>query len=204
MAVTVVVPAYNEAGRIGRTVRDLAETYSVLVVDDGSTDGTGSAARNAGATVLRQPSNQGYIPALVRGFREAASEIVVTFDGDGEHRTEDIETLVRPIRDDRLDLVLGARETIPRPSERILNRVTQLKVPVQDSGTGLRALRRPLAVELELDTACTCGTLVLEAASKGARIGEVPVRTDAIEKPRGIAWQHGRQLYHVLRYLLAA
>jgi len=202
--VTVVVPAYDEADRIGPVVRELARTYPVLVVDDGSTDRTAAEARTAGATVVRQPRNSGYIAALKRGFRDASSGIVVTFDADGEHRPEDVEKLVRSIERDRLDLVLGARATIPRPSERLLDELTRLKVDVRDSGTGLRALRRSLALDLELDTACTCGTFVLEAAAKGARIGEVPIETRAVRKPRGIAWQHGEQLFHVLRYLLFA
>lgn len=202
--VTVVVPAYNEGERIGPVVRDLLENYSVLVVDDGSIDGTASKAERAGATVVRQSENRGYIAALKRGFREAASEIIVTFDADGEHRPEDIERLIQPIEEDRLDLVLGARTTIPRPSERVLNELTRGKIDVDDSGTGFRALRRTLAVELELDTACTCGTFVLEAAAKGARIGEIPIETRSIQKPRGIAWQHGKQFIHVLRHLLSA
>jgi glycosyltransferase involved in cell wall biosynthesis len=202
MDVTVVVPAYNEEGRIGQTVQRLVQEYPVIVVDDGSSDRTGPEARAAGATVVHNSTNGGYIAALKRGFREAPAEIVVTFDADGEHRTEDIERLVQPIEDDKVDLVLGARATIPRPSERVLNRLTQLKIPVTDSGTGLRALRRDLAVELELDTACTCGTFVLEAAAKGARIGEVPIETRSVQKPRGIAWQHGKQVYHVIRHLL--
>ena len=201
---TVIVPAYNEADRIGSVVRELVRQYSVLVVDDGSTDSTAAEARAAGATVIQQPENRGYIAALKRGFREATSEIVVTFDADGEHRPEDIEKLVRPIENNRVDLVLGARATIPRPSERFLNKLTQLKINAQDSGTGFRALRRSLAVDLDLDTACTCGTFVLEAAANGARIGEVPIETRSIQKPRGIAWQHGAQFFHVLRYLLFA
>ena len=203
MDVTVVVPAYNEEGRIGQTVQRLVQEYPVIVVDDGSSDRTGAEARAAGATVVHNSANSGYIAALKRGFREAPADIVVTFDADREHRTEDIERLVQPIKDDKVDVVLGARATIPRPSERVLNRLTQLKIPVTDSGTGLRALRRDLAVELELDTACTCGTFVLEAAAKDARIGEVPIETRSVQKPRGIAWQHGKQLYHVIRHLLA-
>lgn len=202
--VTVVVPAYNEGERIGPVVRQLVRNYSVLVIDDGSTDRTASKAESAGATVVRQPGNSGYIPALKRGFGEATSDIIVTFDADGEHRPEDIERLIQPIEEDRFDLVLGARKIIPRPSERVLNKLTRFKVDVQDSSTGLRALRRTLAVELELDTACTCGTFVLEAATKGARIGEVPIETRSIRKPRGIAWQHGEQFIHVLRHLLFA
>jgi glycosyltransferase involved in cell wall biosynthesis len=201
--VTVVVPAYNEAERIGDAVEPLVEEYEVLVVDDGSTDATAGAAREVGAAVVEQPSNRGYIAALKRGFREADSEIVVTYDADGEHRPEDVARLVEPIARDELDLVLGARETIPRPSERFLSRLARLRVDVQDSGTGLRALRRSLATELDLDTACTCGTLVLEAETEGARIGEVRIETQSIQKPRGIAWKHARQFFHVLRYLLA-
>lgn len=201
-SVEVVVPAYSEAGRIGPTVAPLADRYDVLVVDDGSTDGTAREARSAGARVVEQPTNCGYIAALKRGFRESTADIVVTFDADGEHRPADIDRLVDPILADRLDLVLGARETIPRPSERLLNRLARLRVDVTDSGTGLRALRRPLAGELSLDTVCTCGTLVLEAAAKGARIGEIPVETREIQKPRGIAWGHAKQLFHVGRYLL--
>jgi len=200
--VTVVVPAYNEGERIGPVVRELTQMYRVLVVDDGSTDNTASEAENAGATVLRQPQNTGYVAALKRGFQAVTSEVVVTFDADGEHRPDDIERVVRPVIEDRMDLVLGARTTIPRPSERILSRLTQLKVDITDSGTGLRALRIGLARDLDLDTACTCGTFVLEAAGEGARIGEVPIETRTVQKPRGIAWQHGKQLIHVLRYLL--
>ena len=200
--VTVVVPAYNEGDRIKPVVRELTQTYRVLVVDDGSTDNTASEAESAGATVLRQPQNTGYVAALKRGFREVTTEVVVTFDADGEHRPDDIERVVQPVIEDRMDLVLGARTTIPRPSERILSRLARLKVDVTDSGTGLRALRIGLARDLDLDTACTCGTFVLEAAGEGARIGEVPIETRTVQKPRGIAWQHGKQLIHVLRYLL--
>ncbi|MDB2283307.1 glycosyltransferase family 2 protein [Halorubrum ezzemoulense] len=200
--VTVVVPAYNEGDRIGPVVRELTQTYRVLVVDDGSTDNTASEAETAGATVLRQPQNAGYVAALKRGFQEVTTEVVVTFDADGEHRPDDIERVVGPVIEDRMDLVLGARTTIPRPSERILTRLARVKVDVIDSGTGLRALRIGLARNLDLDTACTCGTFVLEAAGEGARIGEVPIETRTVQKPRGIAWQHGKQLIHVLWYLL--
>jgi glycosyltransferase involved in cell wall biosynthesis len=201
-AVEVVVPAYNEAGRIGSTVATLTDRYDVLVVDDGSTDDTVIEARKAGARVVEQPANRGYVAALKRGFQESTADVVVTFDADGEHRPGDIDRLVEPILADRLDLVLGARERIPRPSERLLNWLARHRVDVTDTGTGLRALRRELAVQLELDTACTCGTFVLEAANNGARIGDVAVTTREIQKPRGIAWRHGRQLFYVLEQLV--
>lgn len=202
--VTVVIPAYNEAGRIGRVVRAVRRDWQVLVVDDGSSDGTAGEASAAGARVVRQPTNRGYIAALKRGFREADGEVLVTFDADGEHRSADIARLVEPVRRDDYDLVLGARATIPRPSERLLNAIARRRVDVDDTGTGFRALNRDLALRLDLETVCTCGTLVLEAAAKGARIGEVPIETESIAKPRGIAWGHALQLLHVLWYLIAA
>lgn len=199
--IEVVVPAYNEAGRIGPTVTPLLGRFGVLVVDDGSTDDTALEAREAGARVVERPENRGYVAALKCGFSESMADVVVTFDADGEHRPDDIDQLVEPILSDRLDLVLGSRETIPRPSERFLNWLARRRVDVTDTGTGLRAIRRDLAVQLNLDTACTCGTFVLEAANSGARIGEIPVTTREVQKPRGIAWAHARQLFHVLRYL---
>lgn len=166
--VTVVIPAYNEADRIGPVVRGLIQRYSVLVVDDGSTDSTASEARIAGARVVEQSRNSGYIDVLEYGFQEVTSDNIVTFDADGEQRPKDIEKLLRPIKEEGLDLVLGSRDRIPRPSERLLNIQIRLEIDVKDSGTGLRALRRSFA--LDLDTACACGAFVLEAAARGACI----------------------------------
>jgi glycosyltransferase involved in cell wall biosynthesis len=202
MITSVVIPAYNEATRIGRTVRQ-ARKYAneVVVVDDGSQDGTAEEAERAGARVVRQ-QNAGYIAAIKCGFGEAKGDIVVTMDADGEHCAEDILRLVKPILEDEADLVLGVRSHIPRPSERFLNWLTNLKVEVTDSGTGFRALRRELALKLELDGRCICGISVLEPAAMGARIAEVPIELEEVDKPRRIAWFHLPQVWHVLRWLI--
>jgi glycosyltransferase involved in cell wall biosynthesis len=202
MAVSVVIPAYNEAERIGLVVRDaLDHAAEVVVVDDGSADGTAAVAVTAGARVIRQ-ENAGYIAAVKHGFREARWEVVVTMDADGEHRASDIPRLAAPILADQADLVLGARREIARPSERFLNRLTSLRVAVSDSGTGFRALRRSLALRLELDGRCICGISVLEPAALGARITEVPIELKTIDKPRRIAWYHVPQAWIVLGWLV--
>jgi glycosyltransferase involved in cell wall biosynthesis len=200
--ISVVIPAYNEASRVGKTVRE-ATKYGdeVVVVDDGSQDDTAEEAERAGARVVRQES-AGYIDAIKRGFREADGEVVVTMDADGEHRAEDIPWLLAPILEDEADLVLGVRSHIPRPSERFLNWLTNLKVEVSDSGTGFRALRRELALKLELDGRCICGISVLEPAALGARIAEVPIELEGVDKPRRIVWYHVPQLWYVLRWIL--
>lgn len=199
---SVVIPAYNEAARIGQVVRS-ARQYSdeVIVVDDGSVDETAAMARAAGARVIRQ-ANAGYLVAVKQGFSEAQGEVVVTMDADGEHRAEDIPRLVKPILDDEADLVLGKRPEIARPSERFLNWLTGFRVKVSDSGTGFRALRRELAVKLELNGRCICGVSVLESASLGARIAEVPVELLGVDKPRKTAWFHLLQTWHALYWLI--
>jgi len=202
MIVSVVIPAYNEEPRIARTVEAAqAHADQVVVVDDGSTDGTADVARRAGAMVVSQ-ANAGYIAAIKRGFREASGDVVVTLDADGEHRAEDIPRLLGPIREDRADLVLGQRPWIPRPSERFLNWLANLRAPVGDSGTGFRALRRDLALDLELKGRCICGISVLEPLARGARVAHVPVHLEAIDKPRRMAWYHLAQVWYVLRWLL--
>jgi glycosyltransferase involved in cell wall biosynthesis len=200
---TIVIPAYNESQRIGSVLRPLVEKYDyeVLVIDDCSSDETAAIAAEHGATVERNNRNRGYLETLKRGLQATEGKIIVTMDADGEHRPEDVETLVKPIVEDQLDLVFGKRETYPRPSERFISQLVALRVGVVDSGSGFRAFRRKLADQLMFHGECTCGTLALEAHKLGARIGEVPAPSAGTDKPRRVAWWHWKQLVHVARCL---
>jgi hypothetical protein len=203
--VSVVIPAYNEATRVGDVVCGaLAFADEVIVVDDGSSDDTASAAEAAGARVVRQ-TNAGYIAAVKRGFRQAHGAVVVTMDADGEHWAQDIPRLVAPIVEGCADLVLGRRQWIARPSERFLNWLTRWRVPqVHDTGTGFRAMRRELALKLQLRGRCICGVSVLEPVALGARVTEVPIQLAHIQKPRRIAWFHLPQVWYVLEWLIGS
>jgi glycosyltransferase involved in cell wall biosynthesis len=174
----------------------------VIVVNDGSTDGTGEIATRLGATVMANQLEQGYIGAIKTGFQRATGDIVVTLDADGEHDPNDIPDLLKLILEGKADLVLGRRERISRTSERFLNWLTNFRVKVSDSGTGFRAMKRELARKLNLKGRCTCGILVLEANSYGARIAEVPVTLRPVPKEREIAWGHFWQMFYVLRWLM--
>lgn len=153
----------------------------VIVVDDASTDDTGEIAESAGAIVVHEPENRGYIAAIKRGFRRAGRDIVVTLDGDGELPASAIPRLVAPIDEGQADMVQGARSGSPRPSEAVFTWLANRIAPVGDTGTGLRAIRTPLARQLEIRGRCICGVLALEAHRRGARIVDVPIELRQIE-----------------------
>jgi glycosyltransferase involved in cell wall biosynthesis len=109
-AVSVVIPAYNEADVIGDVVAALAAAdrwREIIVVDDGSADGTAVRAEQAGAAVVRHPYNKGNGAAVKSGIRRATGEFVMIIDGDGQHRPEDARRLVSRLGE--YDLVVGAR-----------------------------------------------------------------------------------------------
>ncbi len=200
--ITAVLPAHNEAKRIIPLLKTLKDyTNEIIVVDDHSTDDTATKAAPY-ATVLKNPHKKGYINAIKHGFKHAHHDIIITLDADGEHNPADIPRLIKPITQGNADLVFGVRSNIPRPSERFINTLTNLKVNTTDCGTGYRALSRTLAQQLTLTGRCTCGIFALEAHHNGARITDVPITTQHIDKTRTIACQHLPQLMYVFRWLL--
>ena len=200
--ITAVIPAYNEADRINHTLDQVKPFVDeIIVVDDASTDSTAAVAKKHGAIVFTQKKNKGYIDAIKYGFRESTGDIVITLDADGEFLAEEIPNLVRPIITGDADMVQGHRNSIPRPSERILTWLAQTKINAGDSGTGLRAIRTNLAKSLEINGSCICGVLSLEVASKGGRIVETPVTLQQINKPRKIAWSHIKQFFYLLPWI---
>jgi glycosyltransferase involved in cell wall biosynthesis len=148
---SIVIPAFNEAGVIGELVGSLkaaAAWREIIVVDDGSTDRTGEAARAAGAAVVRHPYNKGNGAAVKTGIRHAGGEFVLVLDGDGQHAPEDAGRLVALLGD--YDLVIGARSPgtqasgARRVGNAVLNRLasymTGRRIP--DLTSGFRAARR--------------------------------------------------------------
>jgi len=113
--VFVVIPGFNEKGRVGKVIREVRrEGYSNIVfIDDGSYDGCASEARQAGATVLRHIINMGKGAAARTGCDYAVSkgaEIICLMDADGQHKASDLRKIVAALRKNRSDIVFGFRK----------------------------------------------------------------------------------------------
>ncbi|KPK52748.1 MAG: glycosyl transferase [Thiotrichales bacterium SG8_50] len=110
---SIIIPAKNEDSIIGEVVaavRRLYENAEIVVVDDGSDDDTGRAAAEAGAQVVRHPISLGNGAAIKSGARAATGDILVMMDGDGQHKAEDIQSLLEKL-DDGFDMAIGARDS---------------------------------------------------------------------------------------------
>ena len=202
--VTVVIPAYNEAMSIGNVIADCkAFCDEIIVVDDGSTDDTFEIAKKNGAVVIENERNLGVTKATQKGLEAAHCDIIVTMDADGQHNPSDIPKLIRPLTEGRGEVALGVRDEIPNRSERIINTLANLGVECSDTGTGFRAIKADLAKKMKLHGKCLCGTFVLEAHKRGARITEIPIKTKPrFHGKRRIKTGHIRQFFCVLKDLL--
>jgi glycosyltransferase involved in cell wall biosynthesis len=111
--VSVIIPAKNEAAIIGEVVSSVRRLYTdaeILVVNDGSDDDTAGVAERAGARVVTHPVSLGNGAAIKAGARHANGEIFVMMDGDGQHKAEDIRSLLE-LLDSGYDMAIGARDS---------------------------------------------------------------------------------------------
>lgn len=220
-----IVPAFNEAGAIATTVAELREHapgYDVLVIDDGSTDATGTYARAAGAQVIALPFNLGIGGAVQTGYQfadEHAYSIAVQVDGDGQHDPRLLADLERALREDNeLNMVTGSRflesdghggyrSSAPRRAgirlfARILSRI--VGQPVTDPTSGMRMVDRKgielFARDYPRDYPEVEAVLLLHFHRLNSR--EVPVRMR--ERTTGVSSINAsRSVYYMVKVLLA-
>lgn len=193
MRVCAIIPAFNAAQSVGDVARSVLDIWpaqgAVLVVDDGSRDGTADVARKAGARVLSHPQNRGKGAALRTGMasaRVAGFDACVTLDADGQHPASEALKLLTADPDPKA-FVLGVRDLqtagAPRANQ-ISNQISNLFLSLfsglrlHDTQCGLR--RYPLAHNLDLvardDGFAFEAEVILRAARAGVRMVEVPIR----------------------------
>jgi glycosyltransferase involved in cell wall biosynthesis len=194
MKMIAVIPAWNEGSRIGATVLGVKHHVDqIVVVDDGSGDGTAEAAQKAGAIVLRHRLNRGQGAALKTGTEAALrlnADVIVHVDADGQHDPNDIDALVEPIKNGRAEIVFGSRFLGVDPTgmpwirrvyfiaARLFNTFV-LGIPrnVTDPQSGARALSRKAAerINFHQDGAAHCSEILRLATHSGLAWAEVPI-----------------------------
>ncbi len=195
MKVVAVIPAYKEATRVGGTVLAVRRMVDeVVVVDDGSGDGTAEAAQAAGAIVLRHAMNRGQGAALRTGTDAAlrlGADIVVHVDADGQHDPSFVPALVAPISTGTADVVFGSRFLGEAPQgmpflRRVLlvgakafnTLLVGIPSGVTDPQSGMRAMTAAAAggIAFRQDGMAHCSEILRLATRGGWRWVEVPIR----------------------------
>jgi hypothetical protein len=195
--IAILVPAYNEVENIGYVLDRMPKEVcgvatAVLVVDDGSRDGTGDAAAEHGAAVARHVINRGGGAALRTGYRlmvDSGAEIVVTLDADGQHLPSEMERLVKPVLDGEVDVAHGSR--VLGHADRnhfarelgivFFNRLVSLitRTHVTDCSNGYRAVRTTVLPQLVLrQEQFHTSEFMIEAIKRGIPAKEVPITVE--------------------------
>jgi len=218
--VLVCIPAYNEAASLAAVLTEVPASVAgqpvhVLVIDDGSRDGTADVARAAGAHVVSHPVNSGQGAALQTGYLVAervGADVVVTMDADGQHDPAQLALLVTPILEDRADFVVGSRRLGEYEADsaarnagitvftRLLN--TLGGTSISDLANGYRAIRASMLPVLAFtEEQFHNPELLLGAARAGFRVTEVPVtirRRSAGSSKKGGTLRYGAGFLRVM------
>jgi glycosyltransferase involved in cell wall biosynthesis len=192
LKVTIGIPAFNEEKNIAKIIVKLKKIYDeIIVCNDGSADLTGEIAENLGAIVINHKQNLGYgagINSIIKKSKEIDTDILVTFDADGQHKVEDVKKVIEPIKNGDADLVIGSRflsktkEKIPEYRKIGINIITKvtnagLKKKITDSQSGFRAYSKDLISKLDIsDMGMGISTeILIKTNSLGFRITEIPI-----------------------------
>jgi hypothetical protein len=220
--VLVIIPAHNEEASLPGTIEEVrraAPGVDLLVVDDGSRDGTSRLARAAGVPVLRHAVNLGVGGALQTGFRwavERGYDIGVQLDADGQHDPAYLDALLEPVRRGECDVSIGSRfvsrSGYRAPAGRRLGMLLfsgvvrlALRQRIADTTSGFRAYNRPVMEVCQHDFPKDFpdAPLLIALARRGFRMREVPV--EMRERQAGHSFYTlGKSLYYPYKNLLAS
>ena len=188
------IPAYNEEKNIGAIILKLRKiTDHVIVCNDGSSDMTGEIAEKLGAIVINHPKNLGYgagIRSIFLKAKEMNVEILVTFDADGQHRIEDIEKIITPLKNNSADIVIGSRfldkndtKEVPRYRKigiKVITKLTNtsLNEKLTDSQSGFRGYNQKViqAITPSEQGMGVSTEILIKSNIKNFKIVEIPIK----------------------------
>jgi len=193
--IAVIIPAFNEVESLKELLKRMPEELEgrkliIVVIDDGSTDNTAQEVEKAGFLVVRNKINRGQGAASRMGYdvllKHSNIKVGVTMDADGQHLPEEINKLVKPILEDKYDLIIGSRILGKRQKDtflrntgislfsKIINFLSGLKLT--DCSSGFKAFNVDKMRTLNLrEEQFQAAEVIIEAAKKGLRISEVPI-----------------------------
>lgn len=204
MKLIIQIPCYNEAQTLPKTLSQLPkavdgfDSVEVLVINDGSTDNTPEAAREAGADhIVHLSRHLGLAQAFVRGLDASlrlGADVIVNTDADNQYRAEDIQKLVQPILDGKAEMVIGDRgvssvahfpahkRALQKIGSRVVSATAGFEIP--DATSGFRAITRDVALETMVlsNYSYTLETLI-QAGARHVKVAFVPIDTNPPERP---------------------
>ena len=195
MELTIVVPAYNEAGSLCQVLTELKEfainnNFRIIVVNDGSIDNSkeliNQFVEDDVLEVVHHKINRGYGSAIKTGIRLANTTYVITIDADGQHRTFDVLNLFNEMKDSDTDLIVGSRikqksSTVSRGMGKSVIRFfvrILIKVPVYDINSGMKIYKTDLAkkyIRLAPDTMAFSDVMTIVFVYFGGFVKEIPI-----------------------------
>ena len=193
MKISIGLPAYNEEKKIGKIISELQELkYSIIVCNDGSSDQTGKIAEKMGADVINHQKNMGYGSAIKSLFikaKEVNSDILITFDADGQHNISNIKDVLKPLISNNADIVIGSRffdeskNQIPKYRKFGIKAITKISslsqdLNIKDTQSGFRGYNKK-ALDSINPTENGMGVsteILMRASKKNLKTIEVPIR----------------------------
>ena len=191
MKVIIGIPAFNEEKNIGVIVAKLKKKYEyVIVCDDGSSDMTETIASSLGAIVVKHKTNLGYGAAIRTIFNQARKidgDVLVTFDADGQHQISEIDSVLKPLFENKADIVIGSRflgktKDLPKYRKIGIKTITGLTnamtgSDITDAQSGFRAYSKKVLNEITpTESGMDISTeILIKSSKKEMRIIEVPI-----------------------------
>lgn len=191
MKVIIGIPAFNEEKNIGSIVAKLKIKYDhVIVCDDGSSDMTETIASSLGAIVVKHSKNLGYGAAIKTIFNESKKidgDVLVTFDADGQHQISEIDSVLKPLFENKADIVIGSRflgttKNLPKYRKFGIKTITGLTNTMtgsnlSDAQSGFRAYSKNVLNEISpTDSGMGISTeILIKSSNKNMKITEVPI-----------------------------